>query len=58
MKLTILAGLFFWGKVLMMVVMLGFVVWFVFRGLSSAARKRISADTSSALVRQNKEKHE
>lgn len=41
-----------------MAVMFGFGVWFVSRGLSLAARKRISPDRNSALVRQNKETQE
>lgn len=39
-------------------VILGFGVWFVFRGLNLAARKKISPDTHSVLARQNKETHE
>ncbi|WP_447746398.1 hypothetical protein [Enterobacter asburiae] len=39
-------------------VMFGFGVWFVFRGLNLAARKKISQDTHSVLTRQNKETHE
>ncbi|MBE1255104.1 hypothetical protein [Enterobacter cloacae] len=39
-------------------VMFGFGVWFVFRGLNLAARKKISPDTHSVLARQNKETHE
>lgn len=42
----------------MMAVMLGFGLWFVSRGLNMAARKRISPDTHSVLVRQNRETHE
>lgn len=42
----------------LMSVMLGFGVWFVLRGLSLAARKKISPDTHSVLARQNKETHE
>jgi hypothetical protein len=45
-------------NVWMMSVMFGFGVWFVSRGLNLAARKRISQDTHSVLVRQNKETHE
>ncbi|HFK4066721.1 TPA: hypothetical protein ACG1UU_004182 [Kluyvera ascorbata] len=39
-------------------VIFGFGVWFVFRGLNLAARKKISPDTHSVLARQNKETHE
>lgn len=39
-------------------VMFGFGVWFVFRGLNLAARKKISPDTHSVLARQNKETYE
>lgn len=39
-------------------VLFGFGVWFVFRGLNLAARKKISQDTHSVLTRQNKETHE
>lgn len=42
-------------NVWMMTVMLGFGVWFVFRGLSRAARRRISPDMHSAFVLQKKE---
>ena len=42
----------------LMSVMLGFGVWFVLRGPSLAARKKISPDTHSVLARQNKETHE
>lgn len=45
-------------NVWMMAVMLGFGVWFVFRGLNLAARKKISPDSHSVLARQNKETHE
>lgn len=45
-------------NVWMMTVLFGFGVWFVSRGLILAARKRISPDTHSVLVRQNKETHE
>ena len=45
-------------NVWMVVVMLGFGVWFVSRRRSLAAPKRISPDTHSILVRQNKEKDE
>ena len=45
-------------NVWMMAVMFGFGVWFVFRGLNLAARKKISPDTHSVLARQNKETHE
>jgi len=38
--------------------MLGFGLWFVLYGLSRAAQRRISPDTHSVLVRQNKEKQE
>ncbi|KGI64840.1 hypothetical protein LA04_05310 [Enterobacter sp. UCD-UG_FMILLET] len=41
-----------------MAVMFGFGVWFVFRGLNLAARKKISPDSHSVLARQNKETHE
>ncbi|EJG2388483.1 hypothetical protein AM391_RS21325 [Kluyvera ascorbata] len=41
----------------MMAVMLGFGVWFVFRGLFRAAQRRISPDTHSVLVRQNEDNH-
>ncbi|KFA84258.1 hypothetical protein MT488_23825 (plasmid) [Enterobacter ludwigii] len=39
-------------------VMFGFGVWFVFRGLNLAARKKMSPDLHSVLARQNKETHE
>lgn len=42
----------------LMAVIFGFGVWFVFRGLNLAARKKISPDTHSVLARQNKETHE
>lgn len=42
----------------LMSVMLGFGVWFVLRGPSLAARKKISPDMHSILARQNKETHE
>ena len=45
-------------NVWMMSAMFGFGVWFVFRSLNLAARKRISPDTHSVLARQNKETHE
>lgn len=45
-------------NVWMMAVMLGFGVWFVSRRRSLAAQKRISPDTHSILVLQNKEKDE
>lgn len=45
-------------NVWMTAVMFGFGVWFVSRGLNLAARKRISPDTHSILVRQNEETHE
>lgn len=45
-------------NVWMMTVMLGFGLWFVVHGLSRAARRRISPDRHSLLVRQNKETQE
>ncbi|HCR0213317.1 TPA: hypothetical protein OMS23_004077 [Enterobacter hormaechei] len=45
-------------NVWMMTVMLGFGLWFVLQGLSRAARRRISPDRHSLLVRQNKETQE
>lgn len=41
-----------------MAVLFGFGVWFVARGKNLASRKRVSPDTHSALVRQNKETQE